>query len=47
MISEFISISVEQVREIHELILQTEPGLVGEFATLLYSLANEMEPDNA
>ena len=43
MISEFISISVEKVREIHELILQTEPALVGEHAGYLQGALNRVE----
>lgn len=43
MTTEFISISVEQVREIHDLILSSEPGLVGEHAGYLEGALNRVE----
>lgn len=43
MMSEFVSISVDQVREIHDLILQTEPGLPGEHAGYLEGALNRVD----
>ncbi|MGN6091005.1 MAG: type II toxin-antitoxin system death-on-curing family toxin [Luteibacter jiangsuensis] len=43
MTPEFVSISVDQVREIHELILETEPGLPGEHAGYLEGALNRVE----
>ncbi|MBY4895811.1 hypothetical protein [Cupriavidus sp. AU9028] len=43
MIAQFISIPADQVREIHDLILETEIGLAGEHAGYLEGALNRVQ----